>query len=187
MLLGENYHNFNEQHTSFGWASLCSKKSWLGQKKDGPWSYDIHVVTTLLCFIITLATYVAVFVMKKHLETLKAEGVMTITYNQEGVTISRRKPDNPTIFKLRNYNRTVVVPRASFLLFLLNVFNYILQAMMYYLDLATTIWGHSFVFFIPCRLFLFDILIATIFSPSLRNTLIDMFPWHRRTYHVVNV
>ena len=119
-MIGEVYLNSNESHTSFFGYSSCSKVPW----GEEAWSYDMQMVTGISIICITFGLNIALFVRKRQLETIREEGIMVVHYSHDGVTISRRKEDEPSSHKLRNFNRTVVTPKASFILFLTNALDY---------------------------------------------------------------
>ena len=188
VVLGENYLNYNESQTNFVMLSSCTKIpiNW----EESTWSYDMLFVSCLLMTLMTFCIHIALILRKKQLEKLKADGIMIITYNQDGVTISRRTTDQQSSNTLRNYNRTVVTPKASFFIFLGNVLFGVFTFMLYYFfgsSPSEMHFGYCLVFLNSCRFFLLNNFIATIFSPNLRSTLIDFFPCNRRAYHVVNV
>ena len=116
---------------------------------------------------------------------------MVITYNRDGVTISRRSPDQPSCHKLWKHNRTVVSPKASLLSFLLSMHIVLLNG--FFLSnlgpSGPTIYGQLINFLSFCILFFLYSFIEAIFSPTLRSSLLDVFTCYRRrrAYHVVNV
>ena len=177
MMIGEGYFNFNESHTSFFWYSFCSKTPWGAEA----WSYEMQMVTGISIIFITFGLNIALFERKRQLETIRAEGIMVVNYSRDGVTISRRKEDEPSSCKLRNFNRTVVTPKASFILFLTNALDYFILTLIHS---VLPVFGELVYFLTFSYIFFFNTLIETIFSPCLRNSIIDIFPCRRPAYAV---
>ena len=182
MMIGEGYFNFNESHTSFFWYSFCSKTPWGAEA----WSYEMQMVTGISVIFITFGLNIALFERKRQLETIRAEGIMVVNYSHDGVTISGRKEDEPCCRKLNNFNRTVVTPKASFILFLANS---LYDCILIFIHLNETssgppVFGELLYFLTFSNLFFVNTLIETIFSPGLRNSIIYIFPCHRRAYAV---
>ena len=182
LMIGEVYLNFNESHTLFFWYSFCSKKPWGGEA----WSYEMHMVTGISIILITFGLNIALFERKRQLETIRAEGIMVVNYSQDGVTISDRMEDEPSCYKLRNFNRTVVTPKASFVLFLVNALDYFILIFLHLNDTPSgpLVFGELIYFLTFSYIFFFNTLIETILSPCLRNSIIDIFSCHRRAYAV---
>ena len=177
IMIGEVYLNSNESHTSFFWYSSCSKVPWGAEA----WSYGMQMVIGISITFITFGLNIALFVRKRQLETIRAEGIMVVKYNHDGVTISRRKEDEPSSRKLKNFNRTVVTPKASFILFLSNALDYFILT---FIHSVLPVFGELFYFLTFSYIFCFTTLIETIFSPCLRNSIIVIFPYHRPAYAV---
>ena len=177
IMIGEVYLNSNESHTSFFGYSSCSKVPW----GEEAWSYDMQMVTGILIICITFGLNIALFVRKRQLETIREEGIMVVHYSHDGVTISRRKEDEPSSRKLRNFNRTVVTPKASFILFLTNALDYFILT---FIHSSLPLFGELVYFLTFSYIFFFNTLIETIFSPCLRNSIIDIFPCRRPAYAV---
>ena len=182
MMIGEGYFNFNESHTSFFWYSFCSKTPWGAEA----WSYEMQMVTGISIIFITFGLNIALFERKRQLETIRAEGIMVVNYSHDGVTISGRKEDEPCCRKLNNFNRTVVTPRASFILFLVNALDYFILIFIHSNETpsAAPFFGELIYFLTFPYVFFFNTLIETIFSPCLRKSMIDIFPCHRQAYAV---
>ena len=187
MMVGEICLNFNESNTSFFWYSSCSKTPFLLEEEN--WSYNMQLVTILLSLFITLVFNILLFFRKRKLEKIRAEGIMVVKYSCDGVEISKRKGDNPAFHSLNNFNRTVVTPKASFMVFTLNSIYYFTLILSY---LSATpsgipVVGQFFIFLTFSNIFFLNLLIETIFSPPLRNSVTDVLLFYRRAYHAVNV
>ena len=182
MMIGEVYINFNESHTLFFWYSSCSQIPWGAEA----WSYDMQMVAGISIIFITFGLNIALFVRKRQLETIRAEGIMVVNYSHDDVTISRRKEDEPSCHKLNHFNRTVVTPKASFILFLTNALDYIILIFIHLNETPSglPVFGELIYFLTFSYIFFFNTLIETIFSPCLRNSIIDILPCHRPAYAV---
>ena len=184
MVIGDGYLSFNESYTLFFWYSSCTKIPFRWGAEA--WSYDMQMVTIILFSFITFGLNIALFVRKRQLETIRAEGIMVINYSCDGVIIFGRKEDEPSCHKLSNFNRTVVTPKASFILFLANT---LYDCILIFIHLNETssgppVFGELLYFLTFSNLFFFNTLIETIFSPGLRNSIIHIFPCLRRAYAV---
>ena len=177
IMIGEVYLNSNESHTPFFWYSSCSKVPWGAEA----WSYDVQMVIGISIIFITFGLNIALFARKRQLEKIRAEGIMVVNYSRDGVTISRRKEDEPSSRKLRNFNRTVVTPKASFILFLTNALDYFILTLIHS---VLPVFGELIYSLTFSYIFFFNTLIETIFSPCLRNSIIDIFPYCRPAYAV---
>ena len=191
MLLGENFCNSNEFHTIFIWHSSCRKIPIHWEESNWSVYYNVHAVSGMILIFIAFGTQIALFKRKRQLEKLRADGIMVINYNRDGVTISRRTPDQLSCQKLWRHNRTVVTPKASFLSFLLSLVTLLSDVFFFYLgpsgESGPSIYWQLHLYIIFGRHFFLHSFIETIFSPSLLNTLTDVLPCRRRAYHVVNV
>ena len=193
VLLGENFLNSN-QSTSLIWYSSCSKTPVLWEEFDGSIFNAVTGLTHLIVVFVTIGIQIATYRRQKHLENQGADGIMVVTYNRDGITISNRKPDQPSSHTLsRHYNRTVVTPRASLLSFLV-IFPYylliLLSGHMPNVDKGPSgppVFGQFIIFLSPSIIFFLYPLVETIFSPTLRDTLTDFFLCRRRAYYVVDV
>ena len=194
LLLGENFLASEKSHTSHIYYSSCLKKPILW--KEFHWSlyYNVFALSDIVILSITFCIQIAIYLRQKHLENQRADGIMVITYNRDGITISKRKPDQPSSHTLsRHYNRTVVTPRASLLSFLVIVpycLLLLLSGHMPNVDKGPSgppVFGQFLVFLSPSIIFFLYPLVETIFSPTLRDTLTDFFLCRSRAYYVVDV
>ena len=186
MMMGEICLNFNESNTSFFWYSSCSKIPFLLEEEN--WSYNMQLVTILLSLFMTLVFNILLFFRKRQLEKVRAEGIM-VNYSCDGVEISRRKENNPAFHKLNNFNRTVVTPKASFMVFILNSIYYF-SLILSYLSATPSgipVVGQFFICLTFSNMFFLNLLMETIFSPPLRNSVTDVLLFYRSAYHAVNV
>ena len=149
---------------------------------------NVFALSHIVVILVGFGTHIALFLSQRQLEKQVADGIMVITYNMDGVTVTRRTPDKPSYQKLFRHNRTVVAPQASFLSFLLNLLIVMLLGNFFFFmgPSGPTIWQQFLVFTThSIHFFLFNF-IETICSPKLLNSLMDFCPC-RRQYRVVNV
>ena len=193
LLLGENFLASEKSHTSLLYYSSCLKKPILW--KEFHWSlyYNVFDLSDIVIVSITFCIQIALYLRQKNLENQRAEGIMVITYNRDDITISNRRPHQPSCHKLWRHNRTVVTPQASFFSHLLT-FNLVLLSSNFLHDMGPSVLrvaGQLTISTLFCTLFFLYNFIETMFSPTLRNSLPDVFPClyrhRRRAYHVVNV
>ena len=183
MLLGESFlHTTN--HSSFKYYGLCD--IW-----EESLSLSINFVSMIFFVLFTLGIQITLFFRQRQLEKERATGIMVITYNNDGVTISRRCADELLSHKLVNYNRTVVSPKASFWLFLSNALRVLILLLLFLIEDTTSdpsIILQFVVYVDLCVHFFLFPLMEHYFSPILFSTIIDYIPWHNRAYIVpVNV
>ena len=188
VLLGGNFLNSNEPHTSFILYSSCSKLPMIWQELTGSIFNNVFALSHIVVILFGFGTHIALFLSQRQLKKQVADGKMIITYNMDGVTISRSSQDIPSCHKLFRHNRTVVAPKASFLSFLLNFLIVMLLGNFFFFmgPSGPTIWQQFLVYTThSIHFFLFNF-IEAIYSPKLLNSLMDFCPC-RRQYPVVNV
>ena len=182
MLVGENFFNAVESHTSFKYFGSCIL--W----ELTPFSNDILILLSYFFVLFTLGAQIAIYFKQRQLVRQRAKGIMVDTYKRDGITISSRREDQSSCHKLINFDRTVVAPKASFLAFLSTVMRTVFYILLYAIEGSTdpsTVF--QFAIYVEfCVLFFIFTLIETIFSPTLFNTLIDYIPCRRRSHNVVN-
>ena len=181
MSLGERFL-YTTNH-SFKYYGLCSFQ-------EDPLSLCIHFMLMIFFVLFTFGIQITLFFKQRQLKKERASGIMIITYNNDGVTITRRCADESLGRKLINFNRTVVSPKASALVFLSNVLRVCLHILLYSIDGSSDpSFVTQFAVYVEyCVLFFLFTLIETYFSPILFNTIIDYIPWYNREYIVtVNV
>ena len=144
--------------------------------------YFVKVLAMLqgLSFIITIAIHILLFYRLRELETKRAEGIMLVNYQRDGIKISKRSPDLQTSKKLWMYNRTVVSPKASLISF---IYNILFKIMIISLLFVYGMRIQTMQIIVLCHLFCFCNLVEAIFSPSLRENL----PRCQNRFHVVMV
>ena len=190
MLVGEsifNENDLNESRSSFKYYGSCNaSNAW----DKAPLSFGIFLVMTILFVLFTFGIQITLFFKQRQLKKERASGIMVITYNSDGVTISRRCADESLGRKLINYDRSVVSPKASFLVFLSNVLRACLHILLYSIEGTSypSIVSQFAIYVEFCVFFFLFMLVEHYFSPILFNTIIDYIPWHNREYIVpVNV
>ena len=132
MLLGGNFLNSNEPHTSFIWYSSCSKIPIIWQKFTGSIFNNVFALLHIVVLLFGFVTHIALLLSQRQLKKQIADGIMIITYNMDGVTISRRAPDLQSSHTLWKHNRTVVTPEASFFSLLLTWISILLHVFVFY-------------------------------------------------------
>ena len=179
----DTFNELNESHSSFKYYGLCSFR-------EDPLSLGIHLILMIFFVLFTFGIQITLFFKQRQLKKERSSGIMVITYNHDGVTISRRCADQSLGHKLINFDRTVVSPKASFFLFLSNFLRLSLHIILLSIDgpLVPSIISQFAVYLDFCVLFFLFTLVEHYFSPTLFNTIIDYIPWHNREYIVpVNV
>ena len=136
--------------------------------------------------LFTIGIQITLFLRQRQLRKERASGIIVVTYNNDGVTISRRCADESLGRKLINYDRTVVSPKASFLVFLSNVLRACLHILLYTIEGTSypSIVSQFAIYVEFCVFFFLFTLVEHYFSPILFNTLIDYIPWHNSAYIV---
>ena len=182
LVVGDNFFNAVKSRTLFNNFGSCLL--W----EHSPFSYDSLIVLSLSLVLFTSVIQIVLFFKHRQLEKQRARGIMVVTYNRDGVTISSRSVDQPLCRKLSNFNRTVVTPKASFLAFLSNLLRVFIHILIYKIEgppsdrSDPSIFTQFIIYLEFCVLFFIFTLIETIFSPTLLNTLIDYMPCHRQAY-----
>ena len=191
MMIGEICLNYDKSQTIFFWFSSCSGIPFLWE--EAALIYNMQSVTIVTMLIITFGCNLIIYVRKRQLEKVRAGVIMIVNYSLDGIMISRRREDEPSSHALKNFNRTVVTPKASFFGFLVNAVHYLIFLLLY-LNVTSPgppVLGQFFLFLQFSVMFSLNISIETILSPSLKNSVIEFFPCFRHvfrhTYHDVNV
>ena len=183
MSMGESFLNADEFHSSF--------KSYGSCQEEIPLSLDIIMVLSLFLVLFTFGTQIALFFKQRQLKKERASGIMVMTYNKAGVTISRRCADQSLGRKLINYDRNVVSPKASFFVFLSNALHVLIILLLFSMEEATSdpsIILQFFKYVDFCVHFFLFTLVEHYFSPILFDAIIGYIPWHNHAYIVpVNV
>lgn len=149
-------------------------------------SLNIHIVLSLLIVLVTFGIQITLFFKQRKLKNERELGIMVVTYNNNGVTISRRSANQSLGRKLINYDRTVVSPKGSFLVFVSNALRVLILMLLFFIQGSSypsiVLQFEAYVEF--CVFFVLFPLIETIFSPTLSYTMIDYITLHRRAYTV---
>ena len=183
VLLGDHFISSSDSQTVLVFQSCCYKIPMLWV--ESTWSISYNVTTTICYSItfITLCTHILLYIRKRQLEKQSADqqrGTLIVSFTGEDVAILRRGPDEPSGQQLWRYYSTVVSPKASFLVFLLRLFLVLPHAFYYFKGQSLSgppLVGQFLIFLIFCIAFFLTTLVETIFSPTLSNSLIDIFPW----------
>ena len=186
---GENFYRFEESHTQFVFYSSCSKTPIVWKLEMVSWSYIVSMIVHSLICLLTFYTQYMLYKKHKQLVKQRAEGIMVMNYNQDNVTIQKRSPDKETGRKLTNFYRTVVTPSSSFLSFLLLTLRYSLHGYIFF-SMGTSgpqVWGQYTINLTLFVHFFLHSLTESIFSPSVRRSLINFIPGHRSVHPVVTV
>ena len=193
MLLGDHFINSNGSHTILFWQSCCYKIKMLWEDSIQSISYNVNSPIVFLITLLTLFTCIALYFKKRQLENQRIDqlrGIEIVSFSGEGVTMSRRSPDQPPATRqiLWKHYRTVVSPKASFVLFLTKLVVVIPHIALYFQGFVDPsgppLFGQFFAFIVFCKAFFLVTLIETIFSPTLRNSLTDFVPCCRQEYRV---
>ena len=172
MLLGENFLDSNKSHIFY---SSCSNVPLLWEEFTGSIYYIVFSLSQLTIVSITFATQIAIVIRRKQLEKQRADETMVVTYNKDGATISRSNPDQPSCHRLWRHNRTVVTPLASLLSHLFRLLILLLAICCHYGPSGLQVVEQLIISTTFCTLFFLYSFIETICSPTLRNSLIDLF------------
>ena len=189
ILLGENFLYDNGSHTPYIFYSSCSKKSILWEETRGKIVYLGIGISFFPIIATTIIIHVVIYIRQRQLEKERVEGSMGLTYNRDGVPISRKDPRGAS-HKLWKHNRTVVTPEASLFSFLFMLLYHF--AHIYFLFAVESpyhsTFGQSIPFLGAFSLFFLFNFIETILSPKLRNSLFEILPWYgQQEYNIVNV
>ena len=189
MLLGEKFLDSNTLGTSLFWYSSCSKMKMLWEEFNTSIPYNMISISSIAIVAITIIAHILILVRHRQLRKKKAEGIMVIIYNLDGVVISRRNEDSTSCRKLWRHDRTAVTPQASLFSFIYQSIAFLLQGMLYLITGSSGLppWGQFLTFTIFSQVFFMSNLIETVFSPILRNSLIDFFFSKRYACPTVNV
>ena len=181
--LGESF--LYTTHSPFKYFGACSFP------EESP-ALDIQFALMIFFVLFTLGIQITLFFKQRQLWKERTSGILVVTYNNEGVTISRRCADESLGRKLINYDRTVVSPKASFWVFLSNALRVLILVLVFSIEDCTTsdpsIILQFYVYVDLCVHFFLFTLVEHYFSPILFNAIFDYIPWHNRAYIVpVNV
>ena len=181
--LGENFLDINgSQLLSVRHASSSKVPSW-----KFSFYYTVKVASYLLILLITFGIHIALIIKQRKLEKLRSDGIMVVTYNENGVTISSRSPNLQLSQLICKHHRTVVTPIASFVSFLFNILTLIVISFFFFTTDNPASYAQLIIIVVICQLFFVNTLIETILSPTLRSTLKSYLLCRRQAYHVANI
>ena len=189
VLLGDFFLYLNKSHASTLWESSCSKMPVLWKESQDSFANNVFTSLMFALVILIVIFQILLFKRQRQVERQADEGIITITYNREGVSISTRSPNLQASQQLRKHNRTVVTPKASFLSFLLTLLSTLGGGIIFFTmnSEGPSIYGQFILFTQICVFFFLNTLVETIFSPRLCNSLLDFLPGYQRIYHVLDV
>ena len=189
ILLGESILDSNQSHTSSAWGSCCSKRPIHWEEFARTIVNNVCSLSLLTCVCITFVVQILLVIRRRQLEKQVADGIMVVIYNMDGVSISRRTPDQLSCQKLQRHNRMVVTPQASSISFMMSLLVILLQGKIFHFmgPRGLPIYVQFLVFSTFSQVFFLYTFLETILSPTLRNSLTDVFPQWRRQYLVVHV
>ena len=189
MLLGEKFLDSNTLYTSLFWYSSCSKTAILWEEFNTSIAYNMFSVSSIAIVSITIIAHVLLFVRHRQIRNKRSEGRMVVVYNSDGVLISRRNEDLTSCQKLWSHERSVVTPQASLFSFIYRLVCILHQGTLYHINGPSGLppWAQFLIFTIFSQVFVIFNLIETVFSPNLRNSLIDFFSSRSYAFNTVNV
>ena len=187
--LGETILDYNTLYTSLFWYSSCSKIEFLWEEFNTSIANNIHAYTSIVIVTISIIAHLVLRVRHRQLREKIDEGIMVITYNVDGVTISRRNEDSSSCKKLWRHERTAVTPQASLVSFIFQLVAVLFQGTLFHFSGSSGLppWAQFLIFAAFSQIFFFYNFIETVFSPNLQNSLIDFFSSRRYTYPTVIV
>ena len=189
VLLGDYFTNSSKSHTVLVWQSCCYKIPMLWEESN--WSISYNVTYKLIFFysitFITICTHILSYIRKRQLEkqrTDQQQETMIVSFTGEDVAILREGLDRPPGLasgqQIWRHYSTVVSPKASFLVFLLRLLLVLPLSFHHYKGQSLSdppLAGQFLIFLIFCMVFFLTTSIETIFSPTLSNSLSNIFPW----------
>ena len=189
ILLGEMLLESNTLHTSLFYYSSCSKIDILWEEFNTSIAYNMNSASSIVILSITIIAHILLLVRQRQLRKKTAEGIMVITYNVDGVIISRRNEDSSSFKKLWRHERTAVTPQASLFSFILRLVVGLIESTIYHITTSSGLshWAQFLIFTIFSQIFFLCNMIETVFSPNLRNSLNDFFSSRRYAYNIQNV
>ena len=171
MSLGESFFKYSDSHTTFAWYSFCSNKPFIFEERS--FSYSLQIAINMLIYLTTLVSHILYFHKKRQIEQ-RSDEVLVANFNlEDGVTITRRMEAQPSSNYLRNFQRTVVAPKASLVVFIVGmIYRFVL--IFFYIIMSTTglsIGGQFILFVTFCKIFFLDSFLVTYFSPTVWDSL----------------
>ena len=193
VLLGENFLDLDKSSTSLFYYSSCTKVEMLWDQFNTSIFYHMFSWSSTAIVLVTIFAHILLLKRHRQLRKQKADGTMIVFYtNEDGVLIKRRPADTQLCQKLCRHERTVVTPKASQFSFIVCLISIPFTVIVYKTAGSSglhswPLWAQSFVFTMFSQVFILNNIVETIFSPNLRNSLIDCFKLSRQSYPLVNV
>ena len=184
MLVGDSFL-LDEYDSSIIHKSCAKLPKWILVEQSQLTYYNSYVTVIITLVFVCLGLHFAIFLQQRQLERQQSVPDYSVTYNVSDVKIiwTSKKPSNRILWRFR---RNVISPLGSFSSFLVTTVYNLLHA---YILLTITrsgpsVLGELHLFSIHSVYFFCLNLIESIFSPTLRNSLINVMPWSRDEHHV---
>jgi len=190
ILLGENFLDSDNSSTSLFFYSSCSKIEMLWDQFNTSIYLNVFSISSMAIVLITV--FIHILLLKKHrqLRKKKADGTMIISYNGDGISMTRRQADKQLCHKLWKHERTVITPKASQFSFIVRLFFIPFTGIVFHTAGSHHLWplyAQLLIFTLFSQVFVLNNIVETIFSPNLRYSLIDFFGLIKQSYPVINV
>ena len=187
MLVGDNFL-FNEYDSSIIQRSCAKLPKWILMDPSTNLAFkNIHMIVNVVLIFICLAIKIVIFLKQRQLKSQQSAADFFVTYNTNDVKIvKQRKQPNCILWRLR---RNVISPIGSFSSFLASVV-YNISVCYIFLHITPSgpsVIGELLLFSVHAVYFFCLNLIESIFSPTLRNSIINVLPWSRHEYNSVVV
>ena len=191
ILVGDNFL-FNEYDSSIIHRS-CAKipKCIIVEHSTTTLFFNkMYVCVHLVLVFVGIGINIAIFLKQRQLESQEScWRDCFVTFDKSDVNIIRKSKQPRILWRFR---RNVVSPLASFSSFIASVL-YNFPAAYIFLNITSngpSVLGDLYLFSFHCVYFLWLNLIESIFSPTLRSSLLNVLPinpWFRHEYHAVVV
>ena len=188
-LLGENFLKSSKNLSSHIFYSSCSKAPLLWEDILESNAYRLFALTQLIIVLLTFCSQITIFMRQKQLETQRADTKLVVIFTNETAAISRADQYQPPCCRLWRHNRTVVTPLASLLSHLFRLVMLLLAIGSHIGPSSLRVVEQIIISTTFCSLFFLYNLIETIFSPTLRKSLIEFFVFDRSgpVYQIANI
>ena len=155
-------------------------------------SIYLNVFSISSMAIVLITVFIHILLLKKHrqLRKKKADGTMIISYNGDGISMTRRQADKQLCHKLWKHERTVITPKASQFSFIVRLFFIPFTGIVFHTAGSHHLWplyAQLLIFTLFSQVFVLNNIVETIYSPNLRYSLIDFFGLSKQSYPVINV
>ena len=183
MLVGDNFL-FNEYDSSIIHRSCAKFPKWILMDPSTNLAFkNIHMIVNVVLIFICIAIKIVIFLKQRQLKRQQSAVYFCVIYNTSDVKIvKQRKQPNCILWRLR---RNVISPIGSFSSFLASVV-YNISVCYIFLHITPSgpsVIGELLLFSVHAVYFFCLNLIESIFSPTLRNSIINVLPWSRHEYH----